>query len=286
MVSRRDLLKAVTLPALGAGRTGQKRNCIFLALTGGPSQLDTWDPKPDAPSSVRGPYRPIKTSVAGIEIAEIFPRMARQAHHYALIRSCYSNAEPLHEIGLRQMRPAGQVAVPGACRDARYGRNRFGQSVLEARRLIESGATQIVTVDMFDTVFGETSWDIHGWAPFSRMRCYAETVGPMFDKAYSTLIEDLDRNGLLSTTLVVATGEFGRTPRINPAGGRDHWTQCWTVLMAGGGVRGGHVIGESDKIAAEPRQRPVSTAEVSATIDYALGIETEQGARPVMELFS
>ena len=84
---------------------------------------------------------------------------------------------------------------------------------------------------------------------------YKETLCPMFDRAYSALLEDLRQRGLLETTLVVAMGEFGRTPHINPRGGRDHWPSCWSVLFAGSGVRGGQVIGESDSIGAEPKDK-------------------------------
>jgi len=349
--NRRDFLKASALPLLGSSLHAAPSdiNCIFLMLVGGPSQLDTWDPKPDAPSHIRGPYKPIRTNVPGVQISEIFPRMARQADKYALIRSCYHTGEPVHDIGhqLVQTGRAGDdphigcvvshlhsnsahVLLPGPigrtggnmshgqtagylgaqcdpCRRPldlskeparlrdKYGRNRFGQSCLAARKQIESG-TKFVTVNMFETVFDEITWDIHGSAPFSPIECYADRVGPMFDMAYSALLEDLSDRGLLSKTMVVATGEFGRTPKINPAGGRDHWPQCWTMLMAGGGIQGGQVIGSSDAIAAEPKDRPVSPAEIAATIYRGLGIDytrtltgsrvplVESGTRPVLEL--
>ena len=102
---------------------------------------------------------------------------------------------------------------------------------------------------MFETVFNDITWDIHGSAAFSPITYYGEWVGPMFDNAYSSLLEDLSRSGMLDNTLVVASGEFGRTPRINPAGGRDHWPQCWTMIMVGGGIQGGQVVGASDSTA-------------------------------------
>lgn len=153
----------------------------------------------------------------------------------------------------------------------KYGMNRFGQGCLLARRLVENGV-RFVTVNMFETVFNEITWDIHGSAPFSPIGCMGSLVGPMFDNAFSSLIEDLDQRGLLGNTLVVATGEFGRTPRINPAGGRDHWPQCWTIVFAGGGIKGGQVVGASDSIAAAPQDRPVQPAHVAATVYHALGI--------------
>ncbi len=444
---RRDFLHAGALSLLGLGLTdhfrlkaagaidrGREKNCIFLMLVGGPSQLDLWDMKPNAPSEIRGPYKPIRTNVPGIEISEIFPRMARQADKYALLRSCYHTAAAVHDTGHQMMqtgrlfqggiehpsvgcvlsklrgprgdapphvllpRPIGATGgnmphghsagflgkqydpfilnsdpsqpnfrVPDmlppdyitaartdrrrrlremvdgsvaelesafkASQDARllddnfnqaytlmssakmreafdltkedektrdrYGRNRFGMSCLLARRMIERGV-RYVTINMFETVFNEITWDIHGSAPFSPIACYRDLVGPMFDNGYSSLLEDLHDRGLLEDTLVVATGEFGRTPKINPAGGRDHWPQCWTMLMAGGGVRGGQVIGSSDEIGAYPKDRPVAPGEVAATICHSLGIEpetelpgvqgrpirvVEHGINPIHELF-
>ena len=154
---------------------------------------------------------------------------------------------------------------------------------------------------MFRTVFDEITWDIHGSAPFSPIDAYADRVGPMFDQAFSALLTDLKREGRLEKTLVVAAGEFGRTPRINPVGGRDHWTGCWSILMAGGGVRGGQVIGESDAWAAEPKERPIAPAEVAATVCHAVGVSpqatvqaedgsrirlVDEGVAPIRELFS
>jgi hypothetical protein len=161
-------------------------------------------------------------------------------------------------------------AEPEALR-AKYGLNRFGQSCLMARRLVEAG-TRFVTVNMFETVFGETTWDIHGSSPFSPISCYRDHVGPMFDAAYSSLLDDLSQRGLLARTLVLAMGEFGRTPKINPAGGRDHWPQCSTIVMAGGGVQGGQIYGSSDRFGGEPRENPVNPAMVAATVYRSMGV--------------
>ena len=415
-VSRRDFLHAgslgflgLTMPhffrlkAMGAVPAGKDVNCIHLMLVGGPSQLDTWDMKPDAPASIRGPFKPIKTNVSGIEISEIFPRMATHADKFALLRSAYHTAAAVHDTGCQMMQtgrlfqgglespnygsvlrfekgakgdmppnvllpytigqlggnlPHGDTAgflgkaydpfvlnadpadpnfkVPDLlppdyisavrvdrrrswrdmidqsvtyfeesnqdsklmdatfnqaytlmtstkAREAfdltqesedtrkRYGMNRFGQGCLLARRLVERGV-RFVTLNMFETVFNEITWDIHGSAPFSPISCYSELVGPMFDNGYSSLLEDLSKTGLLDTTMVLATGEFGRTPRINPAGGRDHWPQCWTVVMAGGGIKGGQVVGSSDAIGAAPKDQPVMPANIAATIYKCLGV--------------
>src|SRR5205814_8664891 len=96
---------------------------------------------------------------------------------------------------------------------------------------------------------------------------------PMFDQAYTALLDDLSDRGLLGSTLVVAMGEFGRTPHLNARGGRDHWPGVWSILLAGGGIRGGQVIGSSDALGAEPKDRPVAPAEVAATIYRALGAD-------------
>jgi hypothetical protein len=442
-LKRRDFLHAGSLAFLGltmadwAGLKAQGAidaqkdvNCIMLFLVGGPSQLDTWDMKPEAPAEIRGPYRPIPTNADGIQISEIFPRMARHADKFALVRSVYHTAAAVHDTGHQMMqtgrlfqggieyphigcvlsrlkgpkgdipphillpRPIGNTggnmphgqsagylgkiydpfvlgadpsdpnfkvpdmlppgyistiradrrrslrqlvdgAVKGfeASQDARlmdatfsqaytlmssaearqafdlneeadktkdrYGRNRFGMSCLLARRLVERGV-RFVTVNMFETVFNEITWDIHGSKPFSPIQCYRDLVGPMFDNAYASLLEDLKERGLLDSTLVLAMGEFGRTPKINPAGGRDHWPQCWTIVFAGGGIKGGQVVGASDELGAYPKDRPTTPAEVAATIFQALGIDIDRelqsaqsrpirlvdhGVEPIHELF-
>lgn len=346
-------------------------SCILLMLVGGPSQIDTWDMKPEAPAEIRGPFRPIRTNAPGVRISEIFPRMARHADKYAILRAVHHDATPVHDAGYQLMQtgrlfeegmeyphigcavsclqgpragapahvllpgaigntggnmPNGQSAgflgpehepfIPGGGADfrvrealdlrsepdetrRRYGVNRFGQDCLRARRLVESGV-RFVTVNMFETVFDETTWDIHGYKPFSAFADYRNVVGPMFDMAYSSLLSDLQDRRLLSSTMVVAAGEFGRTPRINPAGGRDHWPQCQSVLMAGAGIVGGQVIGSSDATGAEPKERPVSPGDIVATLCDRLGVSTDaavrrqgeeirllpHGSEPIRELFA
>jgi hypothetical protein len=442
-MTRRDFLHAGSLAFLGLGladlaglraigavKSDRELNCIMLFLVGGPSHLDTWDMKPDAPAEIRGPYKPIRTNVSGVEVCEVFPRMAKNADKYAMVRSVYHTAAGVHDTGHQMMQtgrlfqggieyphvgcvlshlkgprndvpshvllprpigntggnmPHGQTAgflgksfdpfvlnadpsapdfaVPDllppdyissvraerrrnlremvdqgvksfesseetrlldstfhqaytlmsssrareafdlkAERDAikdKYGRNRFGISCLLARRLIEAGV-RFVTVNMFETVFNEITWDIHGSKPFSPISCYRDLIGPMFDNAYCSLLEELKERGLLETTLVLAMGEFGRTPKVNPAGGRDHWPPCWTIIFAGGGVRGGQVVGSSDEYGAYPKDRPTTPAEVAATVFHALGIDlhielpgpqgrplrlVDHGVEPIKELF-
>ncbi len=143
---------------------------------------------------------------------------------------------------------------------------------------------------MFDTVYNAVTWDCHadGEALATTLDDYRDILCPMFDMAYSTLLEDLAERGLLDTTLVVAMGEFGRTPLLNPRGGRDHWPGVWSILFAGGGVRGGQVVGSSDRTGSEPRDRPVTPAEVAATIYRLLGVPHPPfvDSDPVEELFS
>jgi hypothetical protein len=159
---------------------------------------------------------------------------------------------------------------PSDVRD-RYGRTRFGQSCLLARRLIERGV-RFVTVNMFETVFDEITWDIHGSKPFTAIPELQSEVAPNFDNAYSTLLDELHQRGLLANTIVVAMGEFGRTPKINPAGGRDHHPGVWTMMIGGGPIQGGRVVGESDELGYTPKTRPVTPAEVAATIYQGLGL--------------
>jgi hypothetical protein len=156
-----------------------------------------------------------------------------------------------------------------------YGRSTFGQCCLLARRLIEGGV-RVVTVNMYATVFNQVTWDCHGSAPFSTLEDYARDLLPTLDRAFSALIDDLDHRGRFDSTLVAAAGEFGRTPRLNASGGRDHWPGVWSVALAGGGVRGGQVIGASDADAGAPSDCPVTPQDLLATIYHSLGIDASQ----------
>jgi hypothetical protein len=316
-------------------------------LVGGPSQLETWDPKPGAPAEVRGPFRPIATAVPGVQVCEHLPRSAARLDRLTLVRSLHHDAAPIHEtghqlvqtgrlsraddeaphagsvvsrlLGPRNGTPAsvmlpgpigntgvgvahGQTAgalgsayepvVPtatgpfaglydvrgetGRTREA-YGPTEFGRNCLRARRFVEAGA-RFVTVNMFRSVFDGPTWDCHGHAPFSTLEDCAASVLPVFDRAFNALLDDLERLGRLGSTLVVATGEFGRTPQINRSGGRDHWPQVWSAALAGGGARGGQVIGASDDHAAYPSTRPVTPAELAATMYRALGLAPEHAS--------
>ena len=152
---------------------------------------------------------------------------------------------------------------PDSVRD-RYGRHQWGQSHLLARRLIESGTRFVTTVNGPSII-----WDTHKDND-KRLR---DVLVPPMEQAYAALIDDLDERGLLDSTLVVWMGEFGRTPKINADAGRDHWPGCYSVVLAGGGIRGGQVVGASDSIGAYPIDRAVSPADIHATVFAALGYD-------------
>lgn len=153
----------------------------------------------------------------------------------------------------------------------RYGRNRFGQSCLLARRLVEAGVPFIrVNWTRVPNAPNNGHWDTH-----TKNTEGVKALGPILDAAYSTLLEDLADRGMLDNTLVICTGEFGRTPKLNGSGGRDHWGQVFSVALAGGGVRGGMVHGASDSIAAYPKDGLVKPEDLTATILHTLGIPPE-----------
>src|SRR5260370_14297286 len=154
----------------------------------------------------------------------------------------------------------------------RYGQNRFGQSCLLARRLIEAGV-RFVTVNMLETVFDEITWDIHGSKPFSPISCYRDLVWPMVDNAFSSLVEDLQNRRMLDNTMVPATGEFGRTPKVNPAGVRALYPAFWPIMMPAVPCKGGTIVGASDEIGGAPKDRPVTPGEIAATVYRGLGID-------------
>lgn len=405
-VPRRDLLRLGSLTTFGLSlsdwfrwqataadtRPARAKACILLWLDGGPSHLETFDLKPDAPAEVRGPFRPISTNVAGIQMCELLPRTAQLCDQLAIVRSMTS---PLGEHGLAnrylltgykpspvlqhpsygsvlthlrtdtsvlppyiaipEARSAGAGFLGSHCepfvtggdpsrpefrvrnldffpgvdaqrirrrreylaefesaqaefeaRDqatdspferayrlmtsadakrafdlhsepaevrARYGPRMFGQSCLLARRLVERGVP-------FVTVFN-SGWDTHEGLVLQLRDGYSgakEGVGliPTFDLGFSALIEDLAARGLLDETLVVAMGEFGRTPKLNTRGGRDHWPRVFSVALAGGGIAGGQVIGASDRVGESPADNPVTPNDLACTLYTLLGIDPRQ----------
>ena len=401
-----DLLRAsAELP-----RGQAPKSCILILQQGGPSHLDTWDPKPDAPEDIRGPFSSIATRTPGVRVCELLPRLASLSDRIAILRSmtqpsgdhfagmhiCLSGRSmppvdapyfgsiaaklrPATEIvpsyvwlqnmeydagyryegggflgaGYAPMRvgkyldnpsapgfrvrdfdlqpdvspdrlekrrgllhtlaggiPAELPSLPGAamerCRERafdlltaartreafdlnrepdaardQYGRHPLGQNLLMARRLIEAGV-RLVTIHAFTGVApGEklvtvNVWDGHGGVDYIGNTFASGTYGlkfmlPRLDQAVSVLLEDLQRRGLLETTLVALLGEFGRTPKISNMG-RDHWHHCYSAMLAGGGIRGGLVYGSSDKCGAEVKERPVPPEDFGATLLQALNV--------------
>ncbi len=155
---------------------------------------------------------------------------------------------------------------PERVRD-RYGRHRWGQSHLLARRLVEAGVRFVTTMNGRSII-----WDTHK-DNFGRMK---KTLVPPMELAFSALLEDLETRGLLDTTLVLWMSDFGRTPVINAEAGRDHWPACYSVVMAGGGIRGGQLIGESDRTGGLPKERPITPADIHSTVFQALGYHPDQ----------
>ena len=400
---------AVTALALGSplavarpvARRDRIRSCILIFYYGGPSHLDTFDPKPDAPAEVRGEYRTIATAVPGVRVCEYLPRAARLMNRLALVRALHhpmrnhnsAAAETLtgrtpaggdqelladdprgmptlgsavsYALGpragilpyvalpytlynvvqlpgqtpgllggahdrfqvdgdpsapnfrvatldgaadlsdraalLRRLDRAslpGPAARAGAYRDRalrlvasaevrrlfdlskepvrlreHYGRHRLGQSLLLARRLVEGGVHFVAAFDG-QTNGQDANWDSHETL-FARHR---QLIRPS-DQALSALVEDLEARGLLDSTLIVAMGEFGRTPKMNGSAGRDHWPDCYTAVLAGGGVRGGIVYGSSDRTGAYPAADPVTPGDLAATIFWRFGIDLDAEVR-------
>ncbi len=408
----------LTMPKLlrgaerGADFKPRAKSVIFLFQWGGPSQLDTFDMKPDAPDTVRSPYRPISSSAPDIQVCELLPEMAKRMHQVSLIRTmthtmnnhasagyyALSGHEPpsddqrlrdsldlypaygsvvdhlapntngmptfvayphvirdgsvvpaqhasflgkqhdpllfledpndknfqLPELSLpeglsidrlhrrREMqklvdrqtrlldfsaeaqgfdqyyeraismltsdrvRKAFDLSAESQSIRDRYGRTSYGQSCLLARRLVESGV-KFVTVYFSSSIGGrrvnDGGWDTHGFDNTRMYKIVDKYQLPITDQTLPALLDDLEERGLLDETLVVWMGEFGRTPNINDNESRDHWPQCYTTLLAGGGVKGGYVHGKSDAHARFPEEKPVKPEDLAATIFQLLGID-------------
>jgi len=402
------------------------KSVIFLYQFGGPSHVDMFDMKPDAPEGIRGPHKPISSVADGIQVSERLPKVAKIMDKVTLIRSMThtmknhnsasyyaltGHAPPVDDIRLKDtldlfpaygsvvdaLAPAsGEVptavsypylirdgaVTPGqhasflgkahdpfffaqdpaakdfalpelslpagmsigrleerrelqklidqqsrildhsasargmdeyytralamlnstklrdafnlsaektALRDA-YGRHTYGQSLLLSRRLVEAGA-KFVTVYFADNIGGRSDtsggWDTHGFDNTRMFPIVEKYHLPMTDQTLPTLLTDLESRGMLDTTLVLWMGEFGRTPKINANISRDHWPQCYTVLLAGGGVKRGYIHGASDKHGEHPSKDPVRPDDLAATVFHLLGINpaTEVrglGDRPVL----
>src|SRR5688572_12020653 len=398
-VNRREFLRVGALTAFGLSLPGILRHeahasaaarkpisAILLWMNGGPSQLDTFDPKPDAPAEIRGEFGSIPTRIPGLRVTEHFPRLAACVDRYSVLRSVTSpdnghetathylltgykftpaieypsygsvvqrelssgsempgyvllggypfgyggagymggtynpftiEGNPandgfrVRDVSLRGGVPLERVrrrrtllhALDGFQREVetsevramdsfqekayalvtsprakeafdlsrespvlreRYGNTNFGQSCLLSRRLIEAGV-RFVTVNA-------GGWDTHQ-DNFSSLK---GARLPEVDLGYSALLEDLHARGLLESTLVIWMGEFGRTPKVNPSAGRDHWAPAMTVCMGGGGLRTGIVVGETNERAEEPKTRPIRVEDIAATIYHAFGIDASK----------
>ena len=402
-----DVLAASNRPeTAGAdGLFGRARSCVVIFLWGGPGQQDLWDPKPDAPSVLRGEFAPISTSVPGTYVTEQLPQLAQQASRYTIVRSvthrdfehgsaAYSaltghphplpgtntTAQPddfptygsvvtklastsrpvpdfvvlgpvMHQgarpplagqnagflgsgydafripddpgpesfhvdgislsdgvgpdrfaarrrllgaidrtarrtderqvqgvnglydrafglLGSAQAQAAFNLTSESASLRDGYGRTRFGQSLLLARRLVEA-EVPLITVNW--SKLNADEWDTHK-QNYPRLR----KMLPPFDLSLAAFLEDLDGRGLLDSTLVVCLGEFGRTPKINEAAGRDHWPDCYSLLLAGGGIPGGRVFGASNRSAAYPVRDDVAPWDIAATMYHLMGIDPER----------
>jgi hypothetical protein len=163
-----------------------------------------------------------------------------------------------------------------------YGHSSFGRRLWNARQLVEYGASW-VTVNLFESLNGHVTWDAHGQgsAP-GTIQDYGRTLCPQFDRAMSGFLDDLEATGLWNDVLVICTGEMGRTPKINRTAGRDHWTKCWSALVAGAGVPGGQVIGASDARAAAVVDDPVAVQDLTtAAFRAACGSQPESSQEPV-----
>lgn len=378
-----DALRAEAAPSDAAPRP---KSCIFVWLDGGPSQYETFDPKPEAPVEVRGPYGAIETNVSGIRISELLPTLARQMDKFTILRTFTHGLDrhsPVHVMTGRPDNPtafgavatalgertgsfppyvrlgsairgvgggalgaaydpvtvedpyAGKAVIPDYERPvtvpegrftrrrtllaqvdqfrhgtdgdltlraqdaayqkamglltssevrtafdlsrespalrARYGANKFGQSCIMARRLIEAGS-RFVEIKWFGDVDSSAydSWDVHG-ADLPGLTRLEHQLCPRLDMAFAALLQDMHDRGLLESTLIVALGEFGRTAKINALGGRDHWPAAQSVFLAGAGVPPGTVIGSTDAEGSYPSSRPVPLNDFFVTFFRILG---------------
>lgn len=302
--------RAETTPA----RSRREVSCIMVWLGGGPAAIDLWDPKPLAPSEIRGPFQCIATNVPGVQISEHLPRCATIAEKYCLVRSL-THAREDHEgashvnstgwdtwpaqsrtsigetLGYLQHAPGAlpfHLRLPVVPPQPRFDRellrsahapgttgplpgsegagetargDQLESLLVSARRMVETGVRFVTVVD--------DGWDTHT----EHFRRLERDLLPNLDRALYRLLTDLDDRGMLASTLVVVTGEFSRSPRINRDGGRDHWSHVQSVLLAGGGIPGGTVIGASDESGAFPETDPIAAHDLAATIYHKFGVD-------------
>ncbi|MBM3814422.1 MAG: DUF1501 domain-containing protein [Acidimicrobiia bacterium] len=241
---RRQFLSLGSLALLPA-KNQTNISIILILQSGGCSPLDTFDMKPCAAREIRGEFDPRRTSVPGVHICEHLPRTARIMHKLTLLRSLTS-VEDTHGR-------ASELLLGGLPTDREMP---LSQGAPAAARLVESGTRFLILSQ------GWLRYDTHGNG-FTTLK---QELLPEWDRAFTTIVEDLAARGLLDTTLVVSTGEFGRTPRINACGGRDHHPGAWSAVLAGAGLPGGRVIGATDKTGTEVTDSPVTPQDLNRTI--------------------
>jgi hypothetical protein len=279
--------------AFGSGTLRRGKSVIFVYLAGGPSHLDMYDMKPEAPVEIRGEFRPIATKVPGFRVCEHLPLHARIADKLAIVNGVETldtqNDSVVTTGYLRQaQRPSfcevaatvGRVGAPKGYSGFRVRQAEvadFSDPVVQVRHalsLAESG-TPAVMVTLAGNCLPHGDWDTHGKVLSRRLNIFQELRAklPVYDRAIYRLVTDLYRRGLEQDVLVVACGEFGRTPWINRHGGRDHWASCGSVLFAGGGLRTGQVVGHTGPIGERSISKPYTAQNVLATIYRHLGID-------------
>lgn len=290
-------LAAMAVPRRGwAAETAPR--LLTIVLTGGASHLETFDLKPKAASVIRGPFRPIGTSVPGIEISEHFPRLARLAGSFCLVRGMSAAGPQIHDLsGYGELLSDSLELFPGPAsprfplandrevsrllseRDrARYGEHHLGKNLLLARQLLETGARRI-TVHHFAGLLNTLSWDMHadGGDLNTTADDYARSLCPQLDQSLAALLTDLQQSGMLQETNVAVISDMGRTPRLNSRGGRDHHKNVWTNLVAGSAFPGGTIRGGSDSQGEFPRDFTMSPAEFSGLVVGSMRDERRVG---------
>ncbi len=255
-----------TWPGQDAGFLG--RSCDPWLLNGDPNAPKFEVPDLAIPTDVGGPRFDTRTQL----LSQLDKRIGELERGGSVDRFNVWQQQALDLVRSPQSRKAFDISQESDATRERYGRSRFGQSVLLARRLVEAGVSLVqVNWPRMEGAPNNGTWDTHG----KNNESVVKWLMPPTDLAFSALIEDLEQRGILDDTLVVLMGEFGRTPKINPAAGRDHWGGVFSLAMAGGGLKRGCIHGESDHLAAEPVSGVVKPADFTGTIFHCLGFKPE-----------
>lgn len=263
--------------AFGGANSKPGKSVIFVYLAGGPSHLDMYDMKPEAPSEIRGEFRPMATKVPGMRVCELLPLHAQIADKLAIV-----NGVETIDTQSDSVVTTGYLAGderPSLCQVAEVASGRAVHpgspisSASQALSLAESGVPAVM-VELGDSL-PHGDWDTHGRVLSRRLNIFQELRAklPAYDHFIHDLVTGLYGRGLDRDVLVVACGEFGRTPWINRYGGRDHWAPCGSVLFAGGGLRMGQVVGNTGRIGERSISKPYTAQNVLSTIYRHLGID-------------